>query len=441
MHMNKILLIIQREYITRVLKKSFWISSLLAPVLITAIYAIPIWLAMKDKEVKRVEILDSSGLWKKSDLVDKELEFVFTSGKEQELKMAFASKGFDAFVSIPEDVLANPKGVHIYSAKNIGMSLKQSVEKLIQNKVRQELLLKAGISSQIYESTQVDIDSKTITVSTDGKETSSSSGGAMILAGIMGFVLYITLLLYGSQVMNGVIEEKSSRIIEVIISSVKPYQLLLGKIIGVGLVGLTQFLLWIVLTIGLTQITGKFYGEKVKNNLAQIQKIDSEKQSDVISKVDEESPMSEVSKVLESTNIPMIIAAFLFYFFVGYMLYSSLFAAIGSAVESATEAQQFTFIVMVPIILSFLMAQYTIQDPDSNIAFWASMIPFTSPINMMVRLPYGVPGWELILSMTLLVLGFLGCSWVSARIYRVGILMYGKKVTWKELGKWLFYRG
>ena len=441
MHMNKILLIIQREYITRVLKKSFWISSLLAPVLITAIYAIPIWLAMKDKEVKRVEILDSSGLWKKSDLVDKELEFVFTSGKEQELKMAFASKGFDAFVSIPEDVLANPKGVHIYSAKNIGMSLKQSVEKLIQNKVRQELLLKAGISSQIYESTQVDIDSKTITVSTDGKETSSSSGGAMILAGIMGFVLYITLLLYGSQVMNGVIEEKSSRIIEVIISSVKPYQLLLGKIIGVGLVGLTQFLLWIVLTIGLTQITGKFYGEKVQNNLAQIQKIDSEKQSDVISKVDEESPMSEVSKVLESTNIPMIIAAFLFYFFVGYMLYSSLFAAIGSAVESATEAQQFTFIVMVPIILSFLMAQYTIQDPDSNIAFWASMIPFTSPINMMVRLPYGVPGWELIWSMTLLVLGFLGCSWVSARIYRVGILMYGKKVTWKELGKWLFYRG
>ena len=441
MHMNKILLIIQREYITRVLKKSFWISSLLAPVLITAIYAIPIWLAMKDKEVKRVEILDLSGLWKKSDLVDKEVAFVFTSGKEQELKMAFASKGFDAFVTIPEDVLVNPKGVHIYSAKNIGMSLKESVEKLIQNKVRQELLLKAGISSQIYESTQVDIDSKTITVSNDGKETSSSSGGAMILAGIMGFVLYFTLLLYGSQVMNGVIEEKSSRIIEVIISSVKPYQLLLGKIIGVGLVGLTQFLLWIVLTIGLTQITGKFYGEKVKKNLTQIQKVDSEKQNNAISKGEEESPMSEVTKVLESTNIPMIIAAFLFYFFVGYMLYSSLFAAIGSAVESATEAQQFTFIVMIPIILSFLMAQYTIQDPDSNIAFWASMIPFTSPINMMVRLPYGVPGWELILSMTLLVLGFLGCSWVSARIYRVGILMYGKKVTWKELGKWLFYKG
>ena len=441
MHMNKILLIIQREYITRVLKKSFWISSLLAPVLITAIYAIPIWLAMKDKEVKRVEILDLSGLWKQSDLEDKEVEFVFTAGKEQELKMLFASKGYDAFVSIPEDVLTNPKGVHIYSAKNIGMSLKESVEKIIQNKVRHELLLKAGISPQIYESTQVDIDSKTITVSTDGQETRSSSGGAMILAGIMGFVLYFTLLLYGSQVMNGVIEEKSSRIIEVIISSVKPYQLLLGKIIGVGLVGLTQFLLWIVLTSGLTQITSKFYGEKVKNDISQIKKIDSGKQSNISSKIEEESPMSEVTTVLESTNIPMIVAAFLFYFFVGYMLYSSLFAAIGSAVESSTEAQQFTFIVMIPIILSFLMAQYTMQDPDSNIAFWASMIPFTSPINMMVRLPYGVPTWELILSMTLLVLGFLGCSWLSARIYRVGILMYGKKVTWKELGKWLFYKG
>ena len=438
MHMNKILLIIQREYITRVLKKSFWISSLLAPVLITAIYAIPIWLAMKDKEVKRVEILDLSALWGKSDLVDKEVEFDFTTGKEQDLKKLFALKGYDAFVCIPKDVLTNPKGVHIYTDKNIGMSLKESVEKLIQNKVRHELLIKAGISSQIYESTQVDIDSKTITVSTDGQETSSSSGGAMILAGIMGLVLYVTLLLYGSQVMNGVIEEKSSRIIEVIISSVKPYQLLLGKIIGVGLVGLTQFLLWIVLTFGLTQVTSKLYGEKEKNALTQINQIESTSPESALSKSENESPMSEVTKVLESTNIPLVIAAFLFYFFVGYMLYSSLFAAIGSAVESATEAQQFTFIVMIPIILSFLMAQYTMQDPDSAIAFWASMIPFTSPINMMVRLPYGVPVWELILSMALLVLGFLGCSWVSARIYRVGILMYGKKVTWKELGKWLF---
>ena len=438
--MNKILLVIQREYVTRVLKKSFWISSLLAPVLITAIYAIPIWLAMKDKEQKQIAIFDQSHLLKSTDLQDKELVFTFTNIPEQAYKTQFAKAGYDAFVSIPVDVLANPKGVHIYSSKNIGLTLKESVERLIQNKVRQELMYKAGISEKVYEDTQVDIDSETITVSENGGETSSSSAGAMILAGIMGLILYVTLLLYGSQVMNGVIEEKSSRIIEVIISSVKPYQLMLGKIIGVGLVGLTQFVLWIVLTIGLTQVTGKLYASKTKA-IAQMSQLEHGKAADDMAKAMQDSPMGEVTKVLESTNIPLILVAFLFYFFVGYLLYSSLFAAIGSAVESATEAQQFTFIVMIPIIVSFLMAQYTMQDPDSTIAFWASMIPFTSPINMMVRLPYGVPMWELALSMGLLVFGFLACSWISARIYRVGILMYGKKATWKELSKWLFYKG
>jgi len=435
--MNKILLVIQREYMTRVLKKSFWISSLLAPVLITAIYAIPIWLAMKDKEVKKVAILDRSHLWKASDLQDKELVFTFVSKSETAFKTQFAAEGYDAFVSVPGDVLTNPKGVHIYSSKNIGLSLKESVERLIQNKVRQELMYKAGISAKVYEDTQVDIDSETITISESGDETNSSSAGAMILAGVMGLILYVTLLLYGSQVMNGVIEEKSNRIIEVIISSVKPYQLMLGKIIGVGLVGLTQFVLWIVLTIGLTQFTGKFYASKAKAAV----ELNQGKASVDMDKAMQDSPMGEVTKVLESTNIPLILLSFLFYFFVGYLLYSSLFAAIGSAVESPTEAQQFTFIVMIPIILSFLLAQYTMQDPDSTIAFWASMIPFTSPINMMVRLPYGVPVWELAVSMVLLVLGFLTCSWLSARIYRVGILMYGKKVTWKELAKWLFYQG
>ena len=435
--MNKILLVIQREYMPRVLKKSFWISSLLAPVLITAIYAIPIWLAMKDKEVKKVAILDQSHLWKASDLQDKELVFTFVSKSETAFKTQFAAEGYDAFVSVPGDVLTNPKGVHIYSSKNIGLSLKESVERLIQNKVRQELMYKAGISAKVYEDTQVDIDSETITISESGDETNSSSAGAMILAGVMGLILYVTLLLYGSQVMNGVIEEKSNRIIEVIISSVKPYQLMLGKIIGVGLVGLTQFVLWIVLTIGLTQFTGKFYASKAKAAV----ELNQGKASVDMDKAMQDSPMGEVTKVLESTNIPLILLSFLFYFFVGYLLYSSLFAAIGSAVESPTEAQQFTFIVMIPIILSFLLAQYTMQDPDSTIAFWASMIPFTSPINMMVRLPYGVPVWELAVSMVLLVLGFLACSWLSARIYRVGILMYGKKVTWKELAKWLFYQG
>jgi ABC-2 type transport system permease protein len=436
--MNKILLVIQREYFTRIQKKSFWIASLLGPLLITAIYAVPIWLAMQDKEVKRVEILDESGLFQTKDLVDKEVEFKLVNKPAAELKSTFSKDGFTAFVHLPSDILAHAKDIKIYSEKNLSLPLKSSIERVIEKKVRAILMKDAGIASEVYEKTQIEVSSETITVSEKGDETSSSSGGAMILAGVMGMLLYITLLLYGSQVMNGVIEEKSSRIIEVIISSIKPYQLMLGKILGVGMVGLTQFLLWIVLTFGLSQVASTFYTvSPVKQKVEQMKKVDPE----VAKKMDDASPMAEVTKVIESTNIPLVVGGFLFYFLFGYLLYSSLFAAIGSAVESVAEAQQFTFIVMLPIIMAFIMAQFTMQDPDSTMAFWASMIPFTSPINMMVRLPYGVPAWELATSMTLLVLGFLGCSWVSARIYRVGILMYGKKITVKEMAKWLFYKG
>ena len=423
---------------TRIQKKSFWIASLLGPILITAIYAVPIWLATQDKEVKRIEILDESGLFQTTDLVDKEVEFKLVNKPVSDLKGSFSKEGYTAFVHLPKDLLTHSEDIKIYSEKNLSLPLKSSIERVIEKKVRAILMKDAGIASEVYEKTQIEVSSETITVSEKGDETSSSSGGAMILAGVMGMLLYITLLLYGSQVMNGVIEEKSSRIIEVIISSIKPYQLMLGKILGVGMVGLTQFLLWIVLTFGLSQVASTFYGTSpVKQKMEQIKKGDPE----VAKKMDDASPMAEVTKVIESTNIPLVVGGFLFYFLFGYLLYSSLFAAIGSAVESTAEAQQFTFIVMLPIILAFIMAQFTMQDPDSTMAFWASMIPFTSPINMMVRLPYGVPMWELATSMILLVLGFLGCSWVSARIYRVGILMYGKKITFKEMAKWLFYKG
>ncbi len=436
--MNKILLVIQREYLTRIQKKSFWIASLLGPILITAIYAVPIWLAMQDKEVKRIEVVDESGLFQTADLVDKEVEFKLVKKPVADLKANFAKEGYTALVHLPKDILTNGKDLKIYSEKNLSLSLKSSIERVIEKKVRAVLMKEAGIASEVYEKTQVDVGSETVTVSESGDETSSSSGGAMILAGVMGMLLYITLLLYGSQVMNGVIEEKSSRIIEVIISSIKPYQLMLGKILGVGMVGLTQFLLWIVLTIGLSQVASKFYQTSpIQQKMEQVKKADPK----VAKELNDASPMAEVTKVIESTNIPLVVGGFLFYFLFGYLLYSSLFAAIGSAVESATEAQQFTFIVMLPIIAAFMMAQFTMQDPDSTMAFWASMIPFTSPINMMVRLPYGVPAWELATSMTLLVLGFLACSWISARIYRIGILMYGKKVTVKEMAKWLFYKG
>ncbi|MFM6948165.1 MAG: ABC transporter permease [Aquirufa sp.] len=443
--MDKILLIISREYLTRIQKKSFWIASLLTPLLITAIYAIPIWLATREAELKKIQVIDQSTYFQKEDLQSTSIQFDLIKGGDVLLyKSKLNSTDYDALVVIPKDVLSNPKGLVMYAQKTLSLTLKSEIEGKIQEKVRQVLMKNAGIEGKIYESTQVDVNSSTLTLSNSGGETSSSSEGVMILAGILGFLLYFTVLIYGSQVMNGVIEEKSSRIIEVIVSSVKPYQLMLGKIIGVGLVGLTQFALWIVLTVAFTGVASKIYGDNFKEKIVQNANsklsADAQKTVQEVQNSENFDPIKVVNEVVQSTNIPLIIGSFLFFYLFGYLLYSSLFAAIGSAVESAAEAQQFTLPVTLPIIVSFLFAQFTLQDPDSTIAFWASIIPFTSPINMMVRLPYGVPTWELILSMVLLVLGFLGTSWVSSRIYRVGILMYGKKMTWKEIGKWIFYK-
>jgi ABC-2 type transport system permease protein len=443
--MDKILLIISREYFTRIQKKSFWIASILTPLLITAIYAIPIWLSTREAEVKKIQILDESAFFQKEDLQSNTIQFDLLKGGDLNLyKSKLSGSNVDALVWIPKDILSNPKGLLIYSDKTLSLTLKSDIENIVQNKVRQLLMRNAGIEGKVYESTQVNIEGDTMTLSSSGTETNSNSGGVMILAGILGFLLYFTVLIYGSQVMNGVIEEKSSRIIEVIVSSVKPYQLMLGKILGVGLVGLTQFLLWIVLTFAFSGAASIIYGEKFKDKIEQNTKAqlgaETQKTINEVQNNDDLQPFKIVEEVIQSTNIPLILGSFLFFFLFGYLLYSSLFAAIGSAVETAAEAQQFTLPVTLPIIVSFLFAQFTIQDPDSSIAFWASIIPFTSPINMMVRLPYGVPAWELILSMVLLVLGFLGTSWVSSRIYRVGILMYGKKMSWKEIGKWIFYK-
>ncbi|MHA8067040.1 ABC transporter permease [Aquirufa sp. ROCK2-A2] len=443
--MNKIVLIISREYLTRIQKKSFWIASILTPLLITAIYAIPIWLSTRDAEMKKIQILDQSTYFQKEDLQANSIQFdLLQKGDVNQLKAKLSSSDYDALVIIPSDILTNPKGLRMYSEKTLSITLQSDIENKIQDKIRQVLMKNAGIEGKIYESTQVNVQSDTLTLSTNGGETNSNSGGVMILAGILGFLLYFTVLIYGSQVMNGVIEEKSSRIIEVIVSSVKPYQLMLGKIIGVGLVGLTQFALWIALTFAFSGIATTIYGDKFKDKIEQNAKsklsTDAQKEVNNAQENADFEPMKVVNEVVQSTNIPLILGSFLFFYLFGYLLYSSLFAAIGSAVETAAEAQQFTLPVTLPIIVSFLFAQFTIQDPDSTIAFWASIIPFTSPINMMVRLPYGVPTWELILSMVLLILGFLGTSWVSSRIYRVGILMYGKKMTWKEIGKWIFYK-
>jgi ABC-2 type transport system permease protein len=441
--MNKILLIIQREYLTRVRKKSFWIASILVPILIAGVYAVPLYLFLNSDDSRKVEVIDNSGLFKGKLKSEKDLSFAFTDKSFEDAKKGLLKSDTDILVNIPKNILDNPNGVKIVGKKSIGMSTQYSIQGKIQTELRNIKLQNANIDLKILEDNKVNVNAQTYTLQEDGGEQSSNSTGAMILAGVFGMILYISAFLYGSQVMNGVIEEKSNRIIEVMISSVRPFQLMMGKIVGVGLVGLTQFLLWGVLTFGASSATTALMSSKIQQRVQTMQQtgVAQDEIKKYKESIKDTNPLSSVSQTIENVSLAKIIICFFLFYIGGYLLYSSLFAAIGSAVENSAEAQQFMFPVTIPIILSFILAQIIIQKPDSSIAFWASIFPLTSPIDMMVRLPFGVSNWEIALSFSLLVLGFMGTTWLAGKVYRVGILMYGKKPSWKEIAKWVFYKG
>jgi ABC-2 type transport system permease protein len=303
-------------------------------------------------------------------------------------------------------------------------------------------------TDDILRSIKASVDISTIKIGDGGKEEKSYPEVSMILGMFSGILIYFFIFLFGSQVMRGVIEEKTSRIIEVIISSVKPFQLMMGKITGIGLVGLTQFLLWVLLTGTIVTIGISSFSSKIKPGATTEQLVQSQTKSitamqlpnaaDSTKVTGEQS--NEVVTAIESIDFPVMIGMFLFFFLFGYLLYAALFAAVGSAVDSEADTQQFMLPLTVPLILSIVIAQYVIQEPQGPVAFWFSIIPFTSPVIMMIRIPFGVPYYQIILSMTLLVAGFLGATWLAAKIYRTGILMYGKKISYRELWKWLKYR-
>lgn len=441
--MNKILLIIQREYLTRVRKKSFWIASIVVPFLLAGVYAIPVYLALNSNDTKTVEIVDDSGLFKDKITSEEDITYRFINKPFEVAKKGLLKSDADILVNIPKDILLNYDGVRMVGKKSIGFGMQKTIQGAIQNELRNIKLKNAHIDLKVLEDNKVQVNAETYTLQEDGKEQSSSSTGAMILAGIFGFVLYMSAFLYGSQVMNGVIEEKSNRIIEVMISSVRPFQLMMGKIIGVGLVGITQFLLWGVLTFTASTATTSLMTGKIEEKVKVMQKGGAGKEEIEKLKKDfsSKNPLSDISQTIENISLAKLIICFLLFYIGGYLIYSSLFAAVGSAVENSTEAQQFLLPVTIPILVSFFLGQAIIQDPDSNLAFWASMFPLTSPIDMMVRLPFGVPNWQIALSLFLLILGFMGTTWLAGKIYRVGILMYGKKPSWREISKWVFYKG
>ncbi len=441
--MKNIFLVLKREYLVRVRKKSFIVMTLLTPLLMAAVFTLPAYFAATSIEEKKIEVIDESGLFKDKFKDTDELRYKFVSTPIAQAKATFDKSGYDVLTFIPKDIKTNPKGVQIFAEKSVSWELQSGIERTIENELENIGLIDAGIDRKTLEATKVSVSADTHTLSKEG-EKESSSGASTAIGYICAFLIYMTIFVYGVQVMKGVMEEKMNRIVEVVISSVKPFELMMGKILGVAMVGLTQFLLWILLTSIITTASSQFLGtNRFQAQSEQVQAQVSKSDSKTAAKIKEKegSVISQAMKAVSTLNIPLIIATFLFYFFGGYLMYSALFAAIGSAVDNETDTQQFMLPITMPIILSIIMAQFVLREPNGALAFWMSMIPLTSPIIMMVRMPFGVPTWELILSMGLLVLGFIGTTWLAARIYRIGILMYGKKVNYKELAKWIFYKG
>lgn len=447
--MNKILLIIRREYLTRVKKKSFIIMTILGPILMAAIMIVPVFIAKMSDERSKIVVLDENGLFYGKLESNPDISFAYTDAYIEDLKSTYEKDGYDGILYIPKNSV--PNRAYIFSQKQMGMGVKSHIQSTMKytldNYIMQEMYnINRDSIRAIEQTTRVMLEQRKI--GKNGDEEQSSTEINTILGILAGIIIYFFIFMFGSQVMRGVIEEKTSRIIEVIVSSVKPFQLMMGKIVGIAMVGLTQFLLWIILTFSIITVFKASMPEFFEMTTDQT----SIQQNPSLANMTEMADMNmdenldknpEVTKVidsLKSIDFTTMIFMFLFYFMAGYLLYATFFAAIGSAVDNEADTQQFILPITVPLILAIIMAQFVTNNPNGPISFWLSIIPFTSPIIMMVRIPFGVPISEIILSMTLLVAAFIFSTWLAGKIYRTGILMYGKKPSYKELWKWLKYK-
>jgi ABC-2 type transport system permease protein len=433
--MHKIWLIIQREYLVRVRKKSFIVMTLLGPILLAGLMVVPVWLATVSDDTEVIQVLDESGLFAESFEDQGNIRFVNVRSTQEEAKEDFLRSKSSGLLYIPPlDLEGDPTGIRLFSRSNVSMRLKTTIENILRKEIEDIKFRQSGIDRDLLDRIQTRVSIGTVNLS-DGDEQDSNVMVTTAVGFIGAILIYFFIFLYGVQIMRGVIEEKTSRIVEVMISSVKPFQLMMGKIIGIAAVGLTQFLLWIILTATVTAAVGaRFQMDRFSD--AQIEQT-LEETTDVQQAKEVNSFLSALSNI----NVPLILGCFLFYFLGGYLLYGSLFGAVGAAVDNETDSQQFMLPITIPLVLSFVVAQTVIlKNPDGPVAFWMSMVPFTSPIIMMLRIPFGVPTHEILLSMAFLVLGFMATTWIAGRIYRVGILMYGKKITYRELSKWLFYK-
>ncbi|HZL12399.1 MAG TPA: ABC transporter permease [Prolixibacteraceae bacterium] len=447
--MNKSFLILKREYLTRVKKKSFIIMTLLVPIMMAALTILPAYLAtMDDKEERTIAVYDPTGLVLNQLESNEFTEFHYIPKQEfQELSKNFNSDKYYAILHIPANIVTTSRAEMI-SDKQVTFDIKNLVtnriEKIIEGEKRKQVVDETGVPDleKKLAATKTNITVETIKLGEEGKAVKSSTEIAMAIGYASGFLIYMFVFIYGTMVMKGVMEEKSSRIVEVIISSVKPFQLLFGKIVGIGLVGLTQIAIWIILGTAIISGVAAFVGQGSAETAVHAQNIMSGSGMEQMASASPaaQNKVAEIIGMIGNLNIPLIIFALFFYFICGFILYASLMGAIGAAVDSDEDAQQIMLPVTMPLIFSIIILFAVAKNPEGPLAFWASMIPLTSPVSMMVRIPFGVPAWEIILSMSLLLATILGTIWMAGKIYRTGILMYGKKVSLKEIAKWLFYK-
>lgn len=438
--MSKIGLIIKREYLRRVSKKSFILLTFLTPFLFAALVFVPLWLSsIKGDEVHTIAILDSTGKYAPL-FEDTETYRFIHSDQSMDTYKQIPDKEIFAFLTITEDLLENPKAATLYSKKQIPGELSRLVNMTLKKQIESDKLATFNIPNlkEIIKESKINFNIQTIKWGDDGSEKQSSSVVASITGVIFTMLIYMFIMIYGAMVMQGVMEEKTNRIIEIMISSVKPFDLMMGKIIGIGFVGLTQVFLWAIMTLIL--ITGGSFlvGGGIDNEMLQSGMALNANPN--IAMMSTQQPSNEWIEMLGTINFAEIGILFVVYFIGGYLLYSSLFAAIGSAVDSQEDTQQFMLPVTLLLVFALYAGIYSMENPDGPLAFWCSMIPFTSPIVMMVRMPFEVPLWQIVLSVGLLYICSIGFTWLSAKIYRIGILMYGKKPSIKEMIKWLRYK-
>lgn len=448
--MYKLWLVFKREYLIRVRKKSFILVTLLMPLLFAGLAFASGWITkMSTTNEKRILVNDASGIFEQQygDISHDNLIFKFSNEPIEELRDSYINRGFSILIEIPpfEDLQSRTHKIDYYSGEKPSIMLLSRIEDVIGAAFKEYKITQSNIDRELLESfeTHIEMDQgRSAETEETGDDPAAGSGKLAAIIGtvlgvVMGIMMYMVLLIYGQMVMRSVMEEKISRIVEVMISSVKPFQLMMGKILGVAAVGLTQLAIWIVF-IPLTLIVVQLFLPGIDPQ--EIQQMTGDMQQ-----VQQEAAGLQFNQVMNeffSLNWMLILPSFVLFFLGGYLIYSSLFAAIGSAVnEDLGEAQQLMLPVMIPIILAFIIMMSSIENPNGPLSVFGSIFPLFSPIIMPARLPFDPPVWQLLLSILLLLGTTLLMIWISARIYRIGILMYGKKVTFKEIGKWLFYRG